>query len=94
MCWALATTVHTRALHHDYHFQGDNNKGKWVLHTEQNVLMFQSIDNTSKCTLYSMHSPCLQCSSIIREKQVKMVYFLNAYRPPPDLKRPPVPSLQ
>lgn len=74
------------ALHRDYRFQGDDDKGKWVLHAEQNVFMFRSIDDTSKCTLYSTHSPCLQCSGIIREKQVKMVYFLDAYRPPPDLE--------
>jgi hypothetical protein len=73
------------ALHRDFLFQGDDDKGKWVLHAEQNVFMFRCTDDTSKCTLYSTHSPCLQCSGIIREKHVQKVYFLEAYRAPPDL---------
>ncbi len=44
----------------------DDDKGKWVLHAEQNVFMFRCIDDASACELYSTHSPCVQCSGIVR----------------------------
>lgn len=53
------------ALHRDF-VQGDDDKGKWVLHAEQNVFMFRCIDDASACELYSTHSPCVQCSGIVR----------------------------
>jgi deoxycytidylate deaminase len=73
------------ALPRDFRFQGDHEKGKWVLHAEQNVFMFRSIEDIADCTLYSTHSPCLQCSGIIRETPVRKVFYLRSYRPPPDL---------
>jgi deoxycytidylate deaminase len=73
------------ALHRDFRFEDDVDKGKWVLHAEQNLFMFRNASDTSGCTLYSTHAPCLQCSGLIREMQVKKVFFLEGYRGKPDL---------
>ena len=75
------------ALHRDFRFQDDVDKGKWVLHAEQNLYMFRNASDTSDCTLYTTHSPCIQCCGLIREMQVKKVFYLELYRAGPDLRK-------
>ena len=72
------------SLHRDF-VQGDGDKGKWVVHAEQNLLLFRCIDDVSQCELYSTHSPCIQCSGLVRAMGIKKVRYLLPYRPPIDL---------
>lgn len=73
------------ALHRDF-VQGDDDKGKWALHAEQNVFMFRCIDDASACELYSTHSPCVQCSGIVRSMGIEKVVYSKHYRLPVDLE--------
>lgn len=69
------------ALPRDF-VQGDDDKGKWALHAEQNLFMFRCIDDASVCELYTTHSPCIQCSGIVRAMGVEKVSYIKPYRPP------------
>jgi deoxycytidylate deaminase len=70
--------VKKKSLLHDYP-QYSQNKGFYSIHAEQNALMFRSRYDVRNLCIFTTHSPCFQCSGILRQAQIH-TYYLELYR--------------
>lgn len=57
-----------------------NFKKKVVVHAEQNALLFADGTKVRGATLYTTHSPCLECAKLIAGAGIKKVVFDTIYQ--------------
>jgi len=55
-------------------------KKKVVVHAEQNALLFVDGTKVRGATLYTTHSPCLECAKLIAGAGIKRVFFETLYQ--------------
>ncbi len=63
---------------------GEGNTKKYVLHAEANAIAKLAKSNNSSvgATLYTLVSPCLECSKLIIQAGIKRVVYAEDYRLP------------
>ena len=60
----------------------EGNTNEFVVHAEQNVLMFCSRNGiaTEGCSLYITLSPCKNCAKLVASAGISEVFFLKEYK--------------
>lgn len=52
----------------------------WVIHAELNAVLNATTNDLEGTILYCTHSPCVHCSSVLVQKGIKKVYYIEDYR--------------
>lgn len=67
-----------RAL--DLDFPNPEEKGKFSMHAEQNLFIYNAPHIPEDCDLYTTHSPCTQCAQLVSEYGIRNTYYISKYR--------------